>query len=151
MAPNEFQSHLRQAMTAVAERARANKVKLPENFFLGFDEFASALPNTAVAPLLGQQLAQIELLLNILIDARVDVTAFRRTPLPEEHPTSAAPPGPTAAGRTKAGSGDRAEIDRAQCHRSDIRFDTDGGAESHQSNRGCEPALFHHPAFARAK
>ena len=32
LAPNEFQSRLRQAMTAVADKARANRVKLPENF-----------------------------------------------------------------------------------------------------------------------
>ena len=28
-------------MTRVVEKAHANKVKLPENFFLGFDEFAA--------------------------------------------------------------------------------------------------------------
>ena len=101
LAPNEFQSHLRVAMGSVAEKARANKVKLPENFFLGFDEFASALPNTAVAPLLGQELTQVEWLLNMLIDARVDsLTVFRRAPLPEEHGTTTAPT--PAAGRKAA-------------------------------------------------
>ena len=53
MAPNEFQSQLRQAIVSLGEKARANKVKLPENFFLGFEEFASALPDTAAAPVLG--------------------------------------------------------------------------------------------------
>ena len=67
MAPNEFQSHLRLAMTAVVDKARANKVKLPDNFFLGFDEFASALPNEMAAPLLRQELAQIEWLLATFI------------------------------------------------------------------------------------
>ncbi|MDQ6859566.1 MAG: Amuc_1100 family pilus-like protein, partial [Verrucomicrobiota bacterium] len=112
MAPNEFQSRLRQAMTAIGERARANKVKLPENFFLGFDEFAAALPDTAAAPLLGQQLAQVELLLNIIIDARIDaLTAFRRVPPNETflpavtavNPAAAAPrrgPSPAAASAT---------------------------------------------------
>ena len=84
MAPNEFQSRLRQAMASLGEKARANRVKLPDNFFLGFDEFAAALPDTAAAPLLGQQLAQAELLVNILIDARVDaLTSFRRVPASE--------------------------------------------------------------------
>ena len=88
MAPNEFQSHLRLAMTAVADKARANKVKLPDKFCLGFDEFASALPNEVAAPLLGQELAQVEWLLDTLLEARVDtLTSFRRTPLPEEHGT----------------------------------------------------------------
>jgi hypothetical protein len=84
LAPNEFQSRLRQAMIASAEKARANKVKLPENFHLGFDEFIAALPNNEVASLLGQELAQVELLVNILINARVDsVAVLRRIPLRE--------------------------------------------------------------------
>jgi hypothetical protein len=111
MAPNEFQSHLRVAMTAIAEKARANKVKLPDKFYLGFDEFASALPNEGAAPLLGQELVQIEWLLNSLLDARVEaVTAFRRAPLPEERgavpelPTPAAAAGPKPAGTLPPGA-----------------------------------------------
>jgi len=100
LAPNEFQSRLRQAMVAVAEKARANKVKLPDNFALGFDEFTAALPNTAVAPLLGQELAQMELLLSILIDARVDaVSALVRLPLTEERGAVAPSPAPAPNGR----------------------------------------------------
>jgi hypothetical protein len=86
MAPNEFQSRLRLATSAVTDKARVNKVRLPDKFYLGFDEFASALPNELAAPLLGQELAQVEWLLDALIEARVDVlTSFRRTPLREEH------------------------------------------------------------------
>lgn len=108
MAPNEFQSRLRQAMTSIGERARANRVKLPDNFFLGFDEFAAALPDTAAAPLLGQQLAQVELLLNTLIDARIEaLTAFRRVPAaaaaaPTPAPTTAAAAAAAAARRGPA-------------------------------------------------
>lgn len=92
MAPNEFQSHLRLAMTSVASKARANKVKLPDKFYLGFDEFASALPNEAAAPQLGQELTQIEWLLDTLFEARVDaLTSFRRTPSPNEHGNALAP------------------------------------------------------------
>jgi hypothetical protein len=88
MMPNEFQSHLRVAMNAVTDKARANKMKLPDKFYLGFDEFASALPNEAVAPLLGQELVQIEWLVSSLLDARVEsLTAFRRAPLREERGT----------------------------------------------------------------
>jgi len=101
LAPNEFQSRLRQAMVEVADKARSNRVKLPDNFALGFDEFTAALPSTAAAPLLGQELAQVQLLLNMIIDARVDsVTALVRAPLPEER-ASAATPTP-AAGRKPA-------------------------------------------------
>jgi len=81
LAPNEFQTRLRQAISAVAENARSHRVKLPPNFNLGFDEFVSALPSPDDAPALGQELAQIQLLLNTIIEARVDaITSFRRVP-----------------------------------------------------------------------
>src|ERR671924_1823860 len=51
LAPNEFQSRLRQATLAAEDRARINNVKLPDKFQLGFDEFARTMPDTAVAPL----------------------------------------------------------------------------------------------------
>lgn len=96
MAPNEFQARLRQAMAAVNERARANRVKLPDNFYLGFEEFAAALPDNIAAPLLGQQLAQVELLLNTLIDARVDaISAVKRVRPAGQR--AGAPPAPTAS------------------------------------------------------
>jgi hypothetical protein len=107
LAPNEFQSRLRQAVIATLNRARASGVKLPDKFQLGFDEFTTAMPKTAVAPLLGQELSQIQMLINILLDARVDgVTSFHRAPLPEEQrlsitPTPAPSPGSKPPG-TKA-------------------------------------------------
>jgi hypothetical protein len=107
LAPNEFQSRLRQAVIATLNRARASSVKLPDKFQLGFDEFTTAMPKTAVAPLLGQELSQIQMLINILLDARVDgVTSFHRAPLPEEQrlsitPTPAPSPGSKPPG-TKA-------------------------------------------------
>ena len=98
MAPNEFQSHLRVALSSVAEKARANKIKLPDKFYLGFDEYVSALPIEAAAPALGQELVEIEWLVNNLLDARVDaITAFRRTPLPEEQKPAVAGTPPASA------------------------------------------------------
>lgn len=104
VAPNEFQSRLRQAMLATSEKARAHRVKLPANFALGFDEFTAALPNTAAAPLLAQELSQIELLMNIVVDARVDgVSSFVRTPSRGERGAGpAAAPSP-AGGRKPSG------------------------------------------------
>ena len=62
-----------------------------------------ALPETAVAPLLGQELSQIQMLINILLDAKVDsVTSFHRAPLPEEHPASSIQTPSPAAGRMAA-------------------------------------------------
>jgi hypothetical protein len=100
LAPNEFQSHLRQATVAAINRAQTNNVKLPDKFQLGFDEFANALPDTAVAPLLGQELSQIQKLINILVDAKVDsLTAFHRARLPEERNASSAPTATPTTGR----------------------------------------------------
>ena len=103
LAPNEFQSRLRQATLAAQDRARTNNVKLPDKFQLGFDEFARTMPSTAVAALLGQELSQVQMLINILLDAKVDsITSFRRHPLSEERRASATPtPTPAPArGRT---------------------------------------------------
>jgi len=106
LAPNEFQSRLRQVTLTTIEKARANKVRLPRTFYMGFEEFASSLPSTAAAPLLGQELSQIALLMNTLIDARVDsLTALKRTKLPEEGGPAAGTPAPSPGrkGATTAG------------------------------------------------
>ncbi len=101
LAPNEFQSQLRLVVIATLDRARANNVKLPDRFELGFDEFVKTMPATAVTPLLGQELSQIQKLINIVVDAKVDsVTSFHRTPLPEEGGPSFTPtPSPSPGGR----------------------------------------------------
>jgi hypothetical protein len=108
LAPNEFQSRLREATLAAEERARKNNVKLPDKFELGFDEFARIMPGTAVAALLGQELSQVQMFVDILLDAKVDsVTSFRRRPLPEEHgasPTPAPARGQRLAAAAKPGS-----------------------------------------------
>ncbi len=105
--PNEFQSRLRQATLAAQERARTNNVKLPDNFQLGFDEFTRMMPATAVAALLGQELSQVQMLINILLDAKVDsITSFRRHPLPEERgalATPTPPPGQRVVAAAKPG------------------------------------------------
>ena len=98
LAPNEFQSHLRVALNAVAEKARANHVKLPDKFFLGFDEYVSALPIEPASPSLGQELTELEWLMQTLLEAHIDaVTAFRRAPLSEERNPPAANISPTPA------------------------------------------------------
>lgn len=100
LAPNEFQARLRQVTLAAAEKARTNKVKLPPGFHMGFDEYTAALPNNAAAPLLGQELSQINLLVDYVIDARVDsLISLRRAPLAEERAATtggAATPQPAA-------------------------------------------------------
>ncbi|HEY4282900.1 MAG TPA: Amuc_1100 family pilus-like protein [Chthoniobacterales bacterium] len=114
LAPNEFQARLRQSMLAIAERARTNRVKLPDGFALGFDEYTSALPATNAAPLLGQELTQIEALLNLIIDSRVDgIASFVRKPTPDEHGAAASPsPSPAARPAASATSQSSQVVDR---------------------------------------
>jgi len=89
--PNEFQAQLRLAVTAVQDRAGANKVQLPASFNLGFDEYATSLPNGEAAPRLGRQLRAIAWLANTIIDGRADsLRSLMRTQLAEE---KAAPKG----------------------------------------------------------
>lgn len=97
--PNEFQSQLRVAINAVTEKARGNKVKLPDKFFLGFDEFVAALPNESAAPLLGQELIQIEWIVNAVLDAHIDEIRVLRRPPPsaEKSSTPGVKPAPAVA------------------------------------------------------
>ena len=98
--PNEFQAQLRQRATDVIERARASKVQLPESFNLGFDEYATSLPNTAAAPYLGRQLRAIEWIANTIVDAHVDsLQSLTRSTLPEEKVTPAPARARTRSGR----------------------------------------------------
>src|SRR5438309_3351883 len=102
-APNEFQSRLRLVTIATLDRARVNNVKLPDKFLLGFDEFATIMPATSVASLIGQELTQIQKLINILLDAKVDsVMSLRRARLPDESGASPTPTPPPTTGRTVA-------------------------------------------------
>src|SRR5204862_2549956 len=103
LAPNEFQSRLRLATVATVNRAQTNNIKLPDKFELGFDQFATGLPDTGVAPLLGQELSQIQMLINILLDVKMaSVTSFHRTPLPEARRSLSTPTPSPAAGRMAA-------------------------------------------------
>jgi hypothetical protein len=109
LAPNEFQTHLRQAMVASAEKARASKMKLPDNFALGFGEFTAVLPSNELAPLLGQELAQVEALMNILFEARADgVKSLVRVPFAIERAETIAP-----ATATRPAPGSSAPIAKA--------------------------------------
>ena len=150
--PNEFQAQLRQAATDVIERARASKVQLPENFNLGFDEYATSLPNSAAAPRLGRQLRAIEWIANTIVDAHVDsLQSLTRSTLPEEKTT----PAPTSA-RTRGRQG----TEDCGSQRQDRRLDLDrcrvfrqpGRGPAHlEPDRGGERASLHYPDAAGAK
>ena len=102
--PNEFQAQLRQSVNAVIENARASKVQLPENFYLGFDEYTTSLPNGVAAPLLGRELKAIEALANVIVGAHIDaLTGLTRAPLAQEKPAAAPTPAKTRAAKPAPG------------------------------------------------
>ncbi len=122
--PNEFQAQLRQAVTALNESAAAAKVKLPPNFYLGFDEYATSLPNSAAtASLLGQELEAIAMLANGIVNAHVDaLTSLVRTPLPEEKVAGATPTPTPGRGLRPAGKAQAAAPPPVSNHGVDIVF-----------------------------
>ena len=100
--PNEFQAQLRAATIDVTAHAEAARVRLPDNFHLGFDQYATSLPNSLAAPRLGRQLRAIEWLANTIVEAHVDsINSLSRSPLPEE---TAAAPSTSPPARTRPGA-----------------------------------------------
>src|SRR5262249_35134413 len=55
LAPSEFQARLRVAVAALAEKAKGKNIHLPDKFHLGFDEYATGLPNETAALWLNQE------------------------------------------------------------------------------------------------
>ena len=149
--PNEFQAQLRLASTAVSERATANKIQLPANFYLGFDEYATSLPNSEAAPRLGQQLRAIEWIANTIIEAHVDaLNSLARTPLPQEKAGSSSTRAEAAsrAARPPKTASTKEEDRRSNVNRRLVFVQPGRRATGLQPNRGGQRAVLHHP-YAR--
>lgn len=85
--PQEFQDKLRTSINTLTAHAAENGVALPKDkaFALGFDRYQSELPSKDAAAPLARQLAAIELVLDTLINAKVDsITSVDRPQLQEE-------------------------------------------------------------------
>ncbi len=100
--PEQFQDRLRTAVSEVLQKAQLSGVNLPENFYLGFNQYQNQPPRAeASAPLL-RQLKTVQLATEILIEARVSsIAAVTRTPLPEEGAPAAATGTPRPAAPKK--------------------------------------------------
>lgn len=80
--PQAFQDRLNAKASELEKAAHSAKAKLPENFYLGFDEYRNQLPSVAAAPLLAQQLESIANVVSILIKSGVsEIKAVKRQPL----------------------------------------------------------------------
>jgi hypothetical protein len=99
LTPQQFQDNLSEAASNASEQARAGGVALPEDFYLGFDQYKTQPPTAAAAPALGQQLASISNVVRVVLESRIaEITAINRTPLPEEA-EAATEDGGTEAGK----------------------------------------------------
>lgn len=109
ISPEGFQDRLRASVTAYATKAAEGRLRLPEKFFLGMDEYQGAPPRPEAAPVLARQLKAIEFIMDSLISARAyELKSLDRDKLPEEGgaaPAAAPPPAPKPAGRGPAPAG----------------------------------------------
>ena len=109
--PIDFQDKLRRVVEETVQAAGAANVKLPVDFYMGFEQYRSTPPETAAAPVLSRELDAVQDLLKILIARRIDaLTSIKRAPVPQEpgsrpegaDPSAAAPPRPGGRPATAA-------------------------------------------------
>ncbi len=85
LTPQGFQDKLSSAASALEKKAGEREVSLPEDFYLGFEQYRAQPPPGAAAPLLGQQLESINEVVSLLIDAGVkSLVSLSRPPLASE-------------------------------------------------------------------
>ncbi len=83
--PNGFQDKLRAAVSEIQKLAADNNVSLPEEFYLGFDQYQDTLPSTAAAAELSRQLDTAKLIARRLIELGINELSYiTRQPLPVE-------------------------------------------------------------------
>jgi hypothetical protein len=85
LTPQGFQDRLSSATSALQKKAEDNGIPLPEDFYLGFEQYRAQPPPGAAAPLLGQQLDSINEVVSLLVDAGVkSIVSVSRPPLASE-------------------------------------------------------------------
>jgi hypothetical protein len=83
--PQQFQDGLRTAVNDIRTKAEANGVKLPANFYFGFDQYQTQVPTDRAAPFLNRQFQVIQSLVVRLVDFKVNsIDGVTRVPLPQE-------------------------------------------------------------------
>jgi len=83
--PQQFQDGLRTAVNDIRAKADAGRVKLPDKFYFGFDQYQTQVPTEQAAPALFRQFQVIQSLVARLVDFKVSsVDSVVRPPLPEE-------------------------------------------------------------------
>lgn len=112
--PQQFQDGLRTAVNDLRKSAEGNGVKIPENFYFGFDQYQSQVPTDQAAPALYRQFRVIQALVSRLVDFKVaSIDAVVRPPIAEESgPRPAAPAQPNKTDSGKPGAAPAAGFTR---------------------------------------
>jgi hypothetical protein len=85
LTPEQFQDRLKASVTAYDEKASAAHMKVPEKFFLGYEQYQSVPPRPEAAPLLWRELKAIEWVLGRVIeDGASELLSVKPDELPEE-------------------------------------------------------------------
>jgi hypothetical protein len=83
--PQAFQDELAGLVKGFTEKAAAKKVALPDNFYLGFEQYETQLPPADIVSRLSLQLRSINAVANVLLDSQVKfLTAIFRSPVSGE-------------------------------------------------------------------
>lgn len=83
--PQLFQDGLRTAVNDIRVKAEANGVKLPQNFYFGFDQYQAQVPTEQAVPYLHRQFVVIQAIISRLVDFKVaSIGEVTRPPLPQE-------------------------------------------------------------------
>jgi hypothetical protein len=111
MSPQAFQDLLRASVSQVEAAAKENGVALPQNFYLGFDQYQGTLPADSAAGPLARQLAAIRIVVDDLILLKSkQILGIKRDLLPQEGgaaPAESAPQTRGPGGRQRQGGGER--------------------------------------------
>lgn len=90
LSPQQFQDALNAKVTQVTKAAGEKGVTMPDDFYLGFDQYRSQPPSPGASPQLGQQLESITEAINVLLKNNVrSISSVTRPPLPVEGDTRA--------------------------------------------------------------
>lgn len=86
----QFQDGLRSAVNDIRSKAETNGVKLPANFYFGFDQYQTQVPTEYAAPFLHRQFRVIQSIVERLVDFKVaSIDGIARASLPQELGTGA--------------------------------------------------------------
>ena len=104
LTPIQFADKLRKVVEERTSAAQAVGMALPDNFYMGFEQYRGSPPDVAAAPLLSQELDEIDDIVGMLLRQHVEhLTAINRAPLPHEPGGDVAPaPNPARPGAKPA-------------------------------------------------